>query len=947
MAKKKDKKEFQEALKTPDYVYGEVATRVLDTLYKEFDSNFTIEDMKKMMKDLDISGAVNTLKRSICAKELNVVPYNEVNREKVNEIESRLNFVKLNDLLNNIVESKFYGYSVSEIVFDENWNYVVKPKNRELFDFDKEAKQWYYKNESDKVYIEDSKFLVSVNNSYKAYKGESILYELFQDYQIKKDLDKKLGGIINRYGDRITWFLYNDNTDPKDVQEQANNLKKANSGMVIAIPGSTQSEYNKQFGFITLNDLKTEIHQALLTRYEKKIDKYILGNTLAQNEGDSGRGSYAQAQTHAQQQEIVITDLATYVEEELRKILKVDGDIYAYDINDYYLKLSDKIDIDEEIEREKKRKDNEKLHAEIINTKMDVISKMSQTGYKISLDEMKEFTGFKTLTQVAKQVPEFALKSDKKGVARELRGKYEESFNKLNVDTVVVKSFEDIENISIDLSRLENDFILGVLQGYANVGKAISEFEETLNPFNMKFDDAIKYFIDVERVGYDFINEVQSEVYDNFRYILDNTNLEVQLKLLNNIQKNLLVGGTFDEWLKNSKNEIEKIGLGKSGSYFETVYRTNMQTAYSVGQYKAQTKIKDSHPYWLYDGVIDGREQDHTRRYDGKIWKATDPIWNSIYPPNDYNCRCNVIPITKDDLEEMGEDIQNPSKKMQEDAKELLGKFAVNPAKNYFEGIKKIAKDKKDVVEKLKKTIEWSIIELDDINKLDNLKRKDITKFLLKERSLEANVSVRKIKEYGTTEFRNGRLSEVALRSDDVRTNESRLKTIFHEVTHATAKEWSNILTHTLEETYAETIGNYLVGKNGFNVKNISVSYMNILPNAFEELRKIEKFSNLKTIEEFGETLEELGREEIKKLNVTVKKLGFSDFIRHLDKYTKEEMLEKDVLDNFYDVQFSMYPQYREGIKLKFEGFINGDPYTDSIILERILAALYKVKGVR
>lgn len=124
----------------------------------------------------------------------------------------------------------------------------------------------------------------------------------------------------------------------------------------------------------------------------------------------------------------------------------------------------------------------------------------------------------------------------------------------------------------------------------------------------MKFDEAIKYFIDIERIGYDFINGIQSEVYDNFRYILDNTNLEIQLKFLKNIQKNLETGGTFKDWLDNSKNEIEKMGLGKKGSYLETVYRTNLQTAYSVGNYKVQLENKKTNPYWLYDGVRDGRE---------------------------------------------------------------------------------------------------------------------------------------------------------------------------------------------------------------------------------------------------------------------------------------------------------------------------------------------------
>lgn len=685
------------------YVYGEVATKVLDSIYKEFEYNFTGEDIKKMMKDLDIASAVNTLKRSICAKELNIVAYEESNKDKIQDIESRLNIKKLNETLNNIIESRFYGYSVSEIVYAEDWSFTVKAKSRELFDFDKESKRWFYKSDFDKVYLEDNKFLVSVNNPHKAYKGESILYELFQEYQIKRELDKKLAGIIDKYGDRIIWYLYDPNAEESEVKEQAEGLKQARNGHVIAIPGSANLEMDKQFGFITLNDLKTEIHQQLLVRYEKKIDKYILGNTLAQNEGSNGTGSYAQAQTHAQQQETVVTDLATYVEEELRKLMVIDADINGYDSGDFYIKLSDKIDIDEEIEREKKKKEVEKEEANILSMKMDVISKMSQTGYKISLDEMKEFTGFRTLVEVEKVASEFQQKkADKIGVTRELRKKYEESYREVSIELPKIAKIEDIFNLSVNLGQLEQDMILGILWGYASVRNINSEFAEKLNPFDLAFDDAIKYFIDVERIGYDFINGVQSEVYDKFRYILDNTNLEIQLRLIKNIQKNLETGGTFQDWLANSKEEIEKMGLGKKGSYFETVYRTNLQTAYSVGNYKAQVENKKTNPYWLYDGVRDGREQDHTKNYDGKIWRADDKIWDSIYPPNDYNCRCNVIALDEEEFADYGIPLEKSNKRFLEEQKESLGKFGINPAKNYWDVMKKSGTEKKKLFEKLK-----------------------------------------------------------------------------------------------------------------------------------------------------------------------------------------------------------------------------------------------------
>ena len=77
---------------------------------------------------------------------------------------------------------------------------------------------------------------------------------MFKEFQIKRELDKKLAAIINRYGDRVIWFIYDPNADEAEVKEQAENLKKASSGYAIGIPAGSEAENGKQFGFITMND---------------------------------------------------------------------------------------------------------------------------------------------------------------------------------------------------------------------------------------------------------------------------------------------------------------------------------------------------------------------------------------------------------------------------------------------------------------------------------------------------------------------------------------------------------------------------------------------------------------------------------------------------------------------------------------------------------------------
>ncbi len=48
---------------------------------------------------------------------------------------------------------------------------------------------------------------------------------------------------------------------------------------------------------------------------------------------------------------------------------------------------------------------------------------------------------------------------------------------------------------------------------------------------------------------------------------------------------------------------------------------------------------KEEFPYLMYDAVGDEDTMEICRRLDEKIYLATDPIWNDIYPGNHYQCR--------------------------------------------------------------------------------------------------------------------------------------------------------------------------------------------------------------------------------------------------------------------------------------------------------------------
>lgn len=80
------------------------------------------------------------------------------------------------------------------------------------------------------------------------------------------------------------------------------------------------------------------------------------------------------------------------------------------------------------------------------------------------------------------------------------------------------------------------------------------------------------------------------------------------------------------------------------------ILQQNADMANAVGQYMSSTDVDivERYPYWRYRCVYDARAEH--KAFDGKIFRKDDPIWSSIYPPRDFNCRCWVEDVGDEDL---------------------------------------------------------------------------------------------------------------------------------------------------------------------------------------------------------------------------------------------------------------------------------------------------------
>jgi SPP1 gp7 family putative phage head morphogenesis protein len=148
------------------------------------------------------------------------------------------------------------------------------------------------------------------------------------------------------------------------------------------------------------------------------------------------------------------------------------------------------------------------------------------------------------------------------------------------------------------------------------------------------------------------------------------TSLDVMTTLQDAVGQSIREGRTGRDFSRQLMPELKRLGwwgqttvthdngqeqtvtLG-SPWRLETIYRTNMTTAYQAGRYLQQMN-QPERPYWQYIAVMDERTRASHAAMNGLVFAATDPIWQTHYPPNDWGCRCRVRAMSQMRLDANG-----------------------------------------------------------------------------------------------------------------------------------------------------------------------------------------------------------------------------------------------------------------------------------------------------
>lgn len=115
---------------------------------------------------------------------------------------------------------------------------------------------------------------------------------------------------------------------------------------------------------------------------------------------------------------------------------------------------------------------------------------------------------------------------------------------------------------------------------------------------------------------------------------------------------------TFSAALKERAVKYTGVAFGRNlagkelGDYhLRTLFRTNTMGAYNEGRREIfeDPDVADDIVAYMYNAIDDDRVRPAHAAMDGKIYAKDSPVWAQWWPPNGYNCRCTVDPITRDE----------------------------------------------------------------------------------------------------------------------------------------------------------------------------------------------------------------------------------------------------------------------------------------------------------
>lgn len=182
------------------------------------------------------------------------------------------------------------------------------------------------------------------------------------------------------------------------------------------------------------------------------------------------------------------------------------------------------------------------------------------------------------------------------------------------------------------------------------------------------FVEAIEKFrarVPMTRAEYDRLEAGQQE---RAFFVSEVATADLVAEVMESVDRAVAAGATLADFKATAGQTLIDHWGGDKPGRLETIFRTNVLTAYNGGRHAVLTApaVRKARPFWRYDAITDDRTTEICESLDGKVFAADDPFVDSHTPPNHYNCRSVWTPLSDEEANEEGGESEPPETEPQE-----------------------------------------------------------------------------------------------------------------------------------------------------------------------------------------------------------------------------------------------------------------------------------------
>ncbi len=176
------------------------------------------------------------------------------------------------------------------------------------------------------------------------------------------------------------------------------------------------------------------------------------------------------------------------------------------------------------------------------------------------------------------------------------------------------------------------------------------------------FNEAIAWFRERDPITDEEFDQLVEAERDFAFHVAGASNADVVKQVWEAIDRAVKDGTPFDDFKDEVGDALVRSWGEEIPGRIETIFRTNVQTAYGAGRYQLLTKpaVKKARPYWQFNAIEDSRISDICDACDGTILPADDPWWATHQPPLHFNCRSTIRALTAEEAGDEGVDDDGP-----------------------------------------------------------------------------------------------------------------------------------------------------------------------------------------------------------------------------------------------------------------------------------------------